>query len=54
MKKQGTIARGIRAPLIKAGENIAQIAVDSVLAAAKEGNYQLNDKQEYHKKTSKN
>ena len=44
MKTQGTIARGIRAPLIKAGDDITQIAVESVLAAAKEGNYQIEDK----------
>ena len=36
MRTVGTIARGIRAPLIKAGDDIAQIVVDSVLDVARE------------------
>lgn len=31
----GTISRGIRAPIIREGDDIAAIVVDSVLAAAK-------------------
>ncbi|MCL1904465.1 MAG: coenzyme F420-0:L-glutamate ligase [Oscillospiraceae bacterium] len=44
MKMIGTTSRGIRAPLIKAGDDIAQITVDSVLSAAKEGGFELRDK----------
>ena len=40
----GTIARGIRTPLIKTGDNIVQIVVDSVMAAAKEENFGFNDR----------
>jgi len=35
---------GIRAPLIKAGDNIVRIAVDSILAAVKEANIELHDR----------
>ena len=31
----GTISRGIRAPIIREGDDIAQIVVDSVLNASK-------------------
>ena len=41
MKTVGTVARGIRAPLIKSGDNIAQIVVDSVLTAAKLDGFEL-------------
>ena len=44
MKAVGTIARGIRAPLIKSGDDIVQIVCSSVLAAAKEGGFELRDK----------
>ena len=30
----GTVSRGIRAPIIREGDDIAQIVVDSVVAAA--------------------
>jgi len=38
------VARGIRAPLIKAGDNMARIVTESVLAAAKDENFSLRDK----------
>ena len=44
MRVVGTVARGIRAPLIKAGDDITQIVVNCVLAAAKEEHFELMDK----------
>jgi len=44
MRTIGTVARGIRAPLIKAGDDIANIVVDSVLAAAREEKFSLRDR----------
>lgn len=44
MRTTGTIARGIRAPLVKAGDNITQITVNSILAAVRDGNFSLNDR----------
>lgn len=40
----GTVSRGIRAPIIKSGDDIVEIVVDSVLQAAKEGGYGIKDK----------
>ncbi|NCB62754.1 MAG: hypothetical protein EOM52_03935 [Clostridia bacterium] len=40
----GTVSRGIRAPIIREGEDIAQIVVDSVLAASKNDGFQLGDR----------
>lgn len=40
----GTTARGIRAPIIKEGDNIVDVVLDSILQSAKMENYQLNDK----------
>jgi len=44
MRTVGTVARGIRAPLIKVGDDMARIVVDSVLAAAKEEGFELRDR----------
>ncbi|MCL2052257.1 MAG: coenzyme F420-0:L-glutamate ligase [Lachnospiraceae bacterium] len=44
MRKIGTIARGIRAPLIRSGDDLANIVVNCVLSAAEEENFSLNDK----------
>ena len=44
MRMTGTVARGIRTPMINRGDDLAQIVVDSVLIAAKEGHFKLNDK----------
>lgn len=44
MKTIGTISRGIKAPIIKKGDNLVDIVVDSVLAASKEGKFKLQDK----------
>lgn len=40
----GTTARGIRTPIIKEGDDIINIVVDSVLDAAKKGDFELGDK----------
>jgi len=43
MRTTGTTARGIRTPMINRGDDLAQIVADSVLNAAKEEDFQLND-----------
>lgn len=40
----GTISRGVRAPIIREGDDICQIVVDSVLKAADSEGFSLNDK----------
>ncbi len=40
----GTVSRGIRAPIIRQGDDIAQIVVDSVLAASKGEGFPLRDR----------
>ena len=40
----GTVSRGIRAPIIRQGDDLSVIAVDAVLAAAKAHNFELNNK----------
>ena len=40
----GTISRGIRTPIIKTGDDLRKIVVNSVLEAAKTDNFTLNDK----------
>ena len=40
----GTVSRGSRAPLIREGDDIAQIVVDSVVAAAQQTPFELYDK----------
>jgi hypothetical protein len=44
MRTTGTTARGIRTPMINRGDDLAQIVVDSVLAAAKDEKFALNDR----------
>ena len=39
----GTISRGVRAPIIREGDDICKIVVDSVLAASENGNFQIGD-----------
>ena len=43
-RKVGTISRGIRCPIIREGDDLAQIVVDSVLEAAQSEGYQMRDK----------
>ena len=40
----GTCVRGIRTPIIKEGDDLANIVVDSLLKASKEHNFTFNDK----------
>lgn len=40
----GTVVRGLRAPIIREGDNLEKIAVDTVLNAAKAGEFQIDDK----------
>ena len=40
----GTVSRGVRAPIIRRGDDIVEIVCDSVLEAAKDGGYELRDK----------
>ncbi len=44
MKTIGTISRGIKAPIIKKGDDLVSIVVDSVLAASEEGKFELQDR----------
>ena len=44
MRTVGTQVRGIRAPIIKQGDDLVQIVVDSVLQAAKKEGFILNDR----------
>lgn len=44
MSYQGTISRGIRTPIIRKGDDLVNIVADSVLAAAEEGHFEIQDK----------
>lgn len=44
MSRVGTVVRGIRTGVIKEGDNLVDITVSSILEAAKEENFQLQDK----------
>ena len=41
MKYMGTVSRGVKAPIIRAGDDLVEITVNSVLNAVKEGNIKL-------------
>ena len=43
-RKVGTISRGIRCPIIREGDDLAQIVVESVLEAAKSEGYEMRDR----------
>lgn len=43
-RKTGTISRGIRCPIIRQGDDLAQIVCDSVIDAAKSDGFELRDK----------
>ena len=40
----GTVSRGIRAPIIREGDDIAKIVADSVLGAAKSDSFSIGDR----------
>lgn len=42
-KAVGTVVRGIRTPIIKEGDDLKQIVIDSVLNASKQENFEFND-----------
>ncbi len=44
MDYQGTISRGVRAPIIRQGDNLVKITADCVINASKEGGFPLQDK----------
>lgn len=44
MDYQGTISRGIRAPIIKQGDDLAQIVADCVVNASVGGGFELHDR----------
>ena len=44
MRMVGTTARGIRAPIIKAGDDLVSIVVDCVLKAAQAESFELHDR----------
>ena len=43
-RKVGTISRGIRCPIIREGDDLAQIVVNSVLEAAQSEGYEMRDR----------
>ncbi len=44
MDYQGTISRGVRAPIIRQGDDLVKITADCVINASKEGGFPLQDK----------
>ena len=43
-RKVGTISRGIRCPIIREGDDLANIVVNSVLEAAQSEGYEMRDR----------
>ncbi len=43
-RKVGTVSRGIRCPIIREGDNLVDIAVNSVIEAAESENFELRDR----------
>lgn len=43
-RKVGTVSRGLRAPIIKEGEDLAQIVIDTVMDAAAAGEFTIQDR----------
>ena len=43
-RRVGTVSRGIRCPIIRQGDNLAEIVAESVLNAAKSEGFELRDK----------
>ncbi len=43
-RRTGTVSRGVRCPIIREGDDIGAIVVDSVIEAAKEEGFELRDK----------
>ena len=43
-RKVGTVSRGIRCPIIREGDDLAQIVVNSVLEAANDEGFAIRDR----------
>ena len=43
-RKVGTVSRGIRAPIIREGDDLCSIAIESLLEASKSENFSFHDK----------
>ena len=43
-RKVGTVSRGLRAPIIKEGEDLSQIVIDTVIDAANSGEFTIQDR----------
>jgi F420-0:gamma-glutamyl ligase len=43
-RRVGTVVRGLRAPMVKEGDDVAKIAVESVIEASKAEGFELRDK----------
>lgn len=43
-RKVGTVSRGLRAPIIKEGEDLSQIVIDTVMDAANSGEFTIQDR----------
>ena len=43
-RKVGTVSRGIRCPIIREGDDLSQIVVNSVLEAAEQEGFSLRDR----------
>ncbi|MBR3992435.1 MAG: coenzyme F420-0:L-glutamate ligase, partial [Anaerotignum sp.] len=44
MTMAGTISRGIKAPIVREGDDIVKVVVDSVLTAAEQDGFKLQEK----------
>ena len=43
-RRVGTVSRGIRCPIIREGDNLVGVVVDSVLGAAESEGFELRDR----------
>ena len=43
-RRVGTVSRGVRCPIIREGDDLAKIVVDSVLGAAESEGFEMRDK----------
>ena len=40
----GTISRGVRTPIIRTGDNLVEMVTDSIIEAAVDGGYEIQDR----------
>ena len=43
-RKIGTVSRGVRCPIIREGDDLAKIVVDSIIEAAESENIEIRDR----------